>query len=216
MYTKGKPMHMFGIRQSMMAVLPVLCLLAIPACEKSTVLPVVEGHYRVVSRTEIALVDVQSIASSWGIVASDIVRKPVALQLQLWLPCDASVGLSCETPMPPGWEGGLVDGAVNVRQNRTAERDSHFADAVIDIAGLVDYHYRAAKPFPVLLISKKPQAGGSQGSLTWSNVALQDLEQDEPFFRLVPVEDGVHAFEEQLEIAKFMGKPVVLKVTPLE
>jgi len=197
-------------------VLSALCLWATLACQRRAPLPVPEGHFRLQATTEVSQRSIQSMADSWGIRVQDTVRKPVALRLTLWLPCDAVVRLSSENSLPAHWEGALVDGEVEVRVSDAArDEEGNSAQAVIEMAGLVDYHYRAPKPFPVLLVRKIGQPGTS-ASLTWSKVELGDLEQDEPFFRLVPVENGVHPFGEQLEIAKFMGKPVVLQVTPLE
>lgn len=205
------------LARALLSALSMLCLLATPACDKDVApSPVPGGHFRLQATTELSQSHLQSMADSWGILVNDVVRKPVAVQLKVWLPCDASVGLSFEGPLPSGWQGGVIDGTVKVCVGRVAaERNSTQPDAVVEIVGLIDYHYRTPKPFPVLLIRRLGQPGNN-ASVTWSKAELQDIEKETPFFRLVPVEDGVHRFGAQLEIAKFMGKPVFLSVGTLD
>ena len=89
-------------------------ILTTSSCKKEASSLVPAGHFRLEATTELDQTCLQSMADSWGILVQDIIRKPVALRLKLWLPCDASVGLSFEGPLPSGWQGGVIDGAIKV------------------------------------------------------------------------------------------------------
>jgi len=90
--------------------------------------------------------------------------------------------------------------------------DRNNVRVTVTLAALIDYHYRDAKPHPVLLVRQACAAGGSTKGICYTKREWTDFDIKGPMLD-ASLKGGDYKLGSTLEIAKFMGESITLEVS---
>lgn len=193
----------------------ILCLIACCGCDSQSeeTQDVPKGYFRVTIDKQADQEDLRKLAGSWGIAANDIIEKPIVIRFVIDTTSEGTLTLY-KTGKWDGWQGWEGGGSMKLSFPNIPKQgtDRNNIQVTITLAALIDYHYRDAKPYPVLLVREASATGGSTegicyGLREWTDFNIKGQMLD------ASLKGGDYKFGSTVEIAKFMGESITLEVS---